>query len=247
MRIPRWRRVWRNHRLLYPLSPTNRLGRSRGRPGPARLTWPRFSKSSATVASCRSGGDPVLCAQDIPISVAVDEVIVVQDEATMLVRELFAGNPQPKTLTVSLVHDAQWIIDDIVCEVTPETVAELLYNEFITFMRYDMERGIDRTPIADWSPYPWPQYMGEDVLNDVLAQYRSGEALPADPFLCAQDVPARVDAERVETSGTENVSLRIAGAYTSGPETYTTYGLALVEMALSPTGEWQMVTLTCEP
>lgn len=52
MRIPRWRRVWRNPRLLYPLSPTNRLGRSRGRPGPARLTWPRFSKSSTTVASC---------------------------------------------------------------------------------------------------------------------------------------------------------------------------------------------------
>lgn len=52
MRIPRWRRAWRNHRLLYPLSPTSRFGCRRGRPGPARLTWPRVNKSSATVASC---------------------------------------------------------------------------------------------------------------------------------------------------------------------------------------------------
>lgn len=52
MRIPRWRRAWRNHRLLYPLSPTSRFGYRRGRPGLARLTWPRITRSSATVASC---------------------------------------------------------------------------------------------------------------------------------------------------------------------------------------------------
>ncbi len=52
MRMPRRRSVWRSRRLLYPLSPTNRLGRSRGRPGPARFTWPWFSRSRTTVASC---------------------------------------------------------------------------------------------------------------------------------------------------------------------------------------------------
>jgi len=192
------------------------------------------------------GGDPVLCAQDFPISIAVNEVMVGKDEATMLVREFFTGNPQPNALTVSLVYDEQWMIHDIVCEVAPETVAELLYNEFITFTHYDMERGIDRTPIADWTPHPWAQYMGEDLLSSLLAQYRSGEALPADPFLCAQDIPAWVDAERVETSGDESVTLRVSGAYPSGPETYTTYGLTLLEMALSPSGDWQIVNLTCE-
>lgn len=193
------------------------------------------------------GGDPVLCAQDFPISIAVNAVMIGENDATMLVREYFTGNPQPHSLTVSLVHDEQWMIDDIVCEVAPETVADLLYNEFITFMRYDLEHGIDRTPIADWSTYPWAQYMGEDVLNGLLAQYRSGEALPADPFLCAQDVPAWVDAERVEAGIDGNVTLRINGAYPSGPETYTTYGLTLLEMALSPTGDWQIVELICEP
>jgi hypothetical protein len=52
MRILRWRNTWRKWRRLYPLSPTSRVGRNRGRPGPSRLTWPRFSRSSATVASC---------------------------------------------------------------------------------------------------------------------------------------------------------------------------------------------------
>jgi len=52
MRIPRRRRVLRNLRLLYPLSPTSRLGRRLGCPLPARLTPPWSNRSSATVASC---------------------------------------------------------------------------------------------------------------------------------------------------------------------------------------------------
>lgn len=193
------------------------------------------------------GGDAVLCAQDFPVSVAVDVVMVGEDEATMLVREFFAGNPQPSALTVRLAHGEQWLIDDIMCQVAPETVVELLYNEFILFMRYDMIHGIDRAPIADWSPYPWAQYMGQDLLDDLLAQYRSGEARPADPFLCAQDIPARVDVALMDASSDGRVTLSISGAYPSGPETYATYELAVVEMALAPTGDWQMVNLTCAP
>ena len=52
MRMPRRRRVVRSLRLLYPLSPTNRLGRRLGRPFPERLTAPWSNRSSATVASC---------------------------------------------------------------------------------------------------------------------------------------------------------------------------------------------------
>lgn len=52
MRIPRCRKAWRKRRLRYPLSPTSRLGRERGRPGPARFTAPRLSRLRATVASC---------------------------------------------------------------------------------------------------------------------------------------------------------------------------------------------------
>ncbi len=191
-------------------------------------------------------GDPVLCAQDVPISTAVNEVQVGQDEATMLVREYFAGNPDPKTLTVTLVKAGeQWQIDNIACAVAPETVAELLYNEFLRYMRYDMDRGIDRTPIADWAPYPWAQYMGQDVLDELLATYRSDEAVPADPFLCAQDLPAWVSAERVTTDADASATLQIMGAYAAGPDSYTTYALATVEMTVAPNGDWQLMALTC--
>ena len=52
MRIPRRRSVARNLRLLYPLSPTSRLGRRLGRPPVARWTAPWSSSASATVTSC---------------------------------------------------------------------------------------------------------------------------------------------------------------------------------------------------
>ena len=176
---------------------------------------------------------------------AVNQVAASDDEATMIVREFFAGNPQPRSLTVTLINDGQWQIDDIICQVAPDTLAELLYNEFILFMRYDLERGIERTPIADWSVYPWAQTMSEDVLTELLATYRSDAMLPADPFLCAQDVPLWVDAT-VEESGTaERVTVRVAGAYPSGPDTTTSYDLTLVEMALDPAGEWQVVRIRC--
>lgn len=190
------------------------------------------------------GGDPVLCAQDIPNHFAVDEVMVGEDEATMLVREFFSGNPQPHTLTVRLMHDEQWLIDDIVCEVAPETVAARLYNEYITNMRYDIDRGIDRTPIGDWSPYPWAQYMSQDLLDELLAIYRSGEVLPADPFLCAQDIPTWMQVRVVDLAG-DSASLRVMGAYPSGPDSYTTYDLVTAEMALSSSGDWQLSNITC--
>lgn len=190
-------------------------------------------------------GDPILCAQDIPVSVAVDTVSAGDEQATMLVREFFAGNPQPKVLSAELILTGeQWSINDIQCQPAPEVIAELLYNEYLTFMRYDMANSIDRTPIKDWTPYPWAQYMGESLLDELLAQYSSGELIPADPFLCAQDLPEMITVEQADNSG-DNVTLRIMGAYPSGPDTFTTYELALAEMAPAPTGEWQMIALSC--
>lgn len=191
------------------------------------------------------GGDPVLCAQDIPNYVSVNPVMVGQDTATMLLREMYAGNPTPRMVTIRLVHDQQWMIDDIVCEIAPETIAELLYNEYITFMRYDMERGIERTPIADWSIWPWAEHMSEDLLASLLDTYRSDEFRPADPFLCAQDLPSWVSAAPIYGPESDSVTVEVSGAYPSGADSFASTLLARLKMATSADGTWMLVDITC--
>ncbi|NDJ77911.1 MAG: DUF3828 domain-containing protein [Chloroflexi bacterium] len=205
---------------------------------------------NARLAEARSqrelgGGDPVLCAQDIPSQFAVDEVMVGQAEATMVVREFFSGNPDPRLLTVKLVYDQQWLIDNIVCEVAPETIVELLYNEYILHTSYDLQRGIERTPLADWGVYPWAEYMGEALLADLLEIYRGAALRPADPFLCAQDLPMWVTAEPVQGPQSDSVTVQVLGMYSSGPASTTDVLLAEARMTTTATGDWQMVDITC--
>ncbi|MCZ7544382.1 MAG: YbjP/YqhG family protein [Anaerolineae bacterium] len=187
-------------------------------------------------------GDPVLCAQDFPNHIGVTAVSVGQESATMFVRAYYSGNPQPRTLTVKLVRDQQWMIDDIVCGVAPETVAEYLYNEYITYTRYDMERGIDRTPITDWA-FAWGDYLSEDLLADLEATFASEAPRAADPVLCAQDIPTRVTAEAVSASE-QAATVQITGEYASGPETFTAHALASLEMALEG-AQWKVTAITC--
>ena len=52
IRMPRRRQYRRFFRLLYPLSPTTRLGRCFARPQPTRLTAPCSINGSKTVVSC---------------------------------------------------------------------------------------------------------------------------------------------------------------------------------------------------
>lgn len=56
MRIPRFLKVWRNWRLLYPWSAASRFGRRLGQPLPRRLMPPWSSRVCATVASCCGPG-----------------------------------------------------------------------------------------------------------------------------------------------------------------------------------------------
>lgn len=187
------------------------------------------------------GFDPFLCAQDIPQHMWVDEVVTGPDAATMIVRQYFAGNPQPHSISVDLAKAERWQITKITCEVGPETVAALLYNEFVRTMRYDMMQGIARTPIADWNPYPWSRHVGEALLDSLLAIYDSDEFRGVDPFICAQDLPEWVEVEPAADAD----HLRIAGMYPSGPDTFSRYNLATVEMALHSEDGWQMTAITC--
>lgn len=192
------------------------------------------------------GGDPVLCAQDVPAWVAVDVAMAGHDEASMLVRTFFANNPDAHLLTVHLVRgDDAWQIDDIVCEAAPETVAALLYNEYIAYRQYDIQHGAERTPLADWSVYPWADYIGEELLASLLETYRGDEFRPADPFLCAQDIPAWATATAILGPQSDSVQVEVMGAFPSGPDTVSLMKLADVAMAPGPRGNWQIVSIAC--
>lgn len=192
----------------------------------------------------RGGGDPVLCAQDRPERIMVDVVSESDEAATVLVSEYFANNPVPNHVTLGLIYGDRWQLNRITCDAAPETIAALLYNEFVVYKRFDMANNIERVPLADWSYHPWGRYMAEDLHSELVNIYRSGEARPADPFLCAQDLPERITATP-ESEGGDTVQVRISGAYPSGPDTFTSYDLALVEMVRDPNGQWRLTSISC--
>ena len=96
-----------------------------------------------------------------------------------------------------------------------------------------------RVPAADVQP--GAQLMGEVLLDSLLAIYSSDEFRGFDPFMCAQDLPAWVEVEAAPDAN----HLRIAGMYPSGPDSYSRYDLATVEMAQDHEFGWQMVDITC--
>jgi len=60
------------------------------------------------------GGDPILLAQDVPESVAVQEASVNGDEATAVLLRYWGGNPEPSPLVVHLRREnGRWLIDDV--------------------------------------------------------------------------------------------------------------------------------------
>ncbi|MFW5749072.1 MAG: hypothetical protein ACOCYT_05610 [Chloroflexota bacterium] len=184
-------------------------------------------------------GDPVVCAQDRPVSIAVDPVYTDEAQAVMIVRTFFGNNPDPHSLTVTLAQADRWQIDAIACEVTAETAAAYLYNEFVAYIRHDIDHGIERVPLQDWSPHPWQTYLNAELYNELIAAYTSDDALPADPFLCAQDLPTRITTEA------DGETVRITGLYPAGPESFTSYALAEMTMAQAEDGTWQAIDITC--
>jgi hypothetical protein len=86
----------------------------------AHLSERMVEKVDEIVASFTHGGyDPFLCAQDIPGAWVVEERMVSEQEARVVLHEIWNPGTQfesVRDVTVSLkVIDGQWQIDDIVC------------------------------------------------------------------------------------------------------------------------------------
>jgi len=74
-----------------------------------------IQKVDETLASLAGGGyDPILLAQDIPESFAVDNAVISDNEASAIVHLHWSGNPLPSDRKIALKRiDGQWKISDI--------------------------------------------------------------------------------------------------------------------------------------
>ncbi len=190
------------------------------------------------------GHDPVLCAQDVPRDAQAFEVDVRDDQARVLVNEYFGDFPVPHRAVVTLRETGGgWKIDDFGCEVPPETIALSFYRLYSDFTRYDIDYGIQRTRLVDWG-FNWNAYLSEALLDELRAEFTDPAGLPADPVLCAQDIPAFVEIIPSETSD-EAAALQLMGMYPSGEDTVTGYELATINMEQAM-GRWVIGDIVCK-
>ncbi len=190
------------------------------------------------------GHDPVLCAQDIPRDAQALEIDVRGDQARVLVNEYFGDFPVPHRVLVTLRETGGgWKIDDFGCDVTPETIALSFYRLYIDFTRYDMDYDIERTRLLDWG-FNWNAYLSAGLLERLNAEFTDPAGLPADPVMCAQDIPAFVEVMPMDVTD-DNATLQLTGMYPSGEDTVTGYELATLMMEKAM-GRWVIGNILCD-
>jgi len=212
------------------------------------LTEDLIARLDAMMDSDRPiGHDPVLCAQDVPRYAEAFEIDIRDGRARVLINEFFGDFRVPHRVVAELTEtDDGWRIDDFVCLVEPETIALAFYRIYSDYTRYDIANGIERTRLIDWG-FNWSAFLGEDLLAELVSLVTSETQLPADPVLCAQDIPAYVEVEVIERTGDELnafLTATLRGFYPSGPEDITGYDLATLQMETFM-GRWAITDITC--
>lgn len=167
------------------------------------LTADFVARIDETLAGFEGGGyDPILQAQDIPVSFEVQEPVINDQAATVIVLFYWGGNPDPSPITVHLRQEnGRWRIDNVTAfEIpapeqpiepkTPETTVAAFYNEYLGYIG-DPATSNFRNPLVDKAYHDIPYLTGSFVqhIDELLAAMREKEAGGYDPFLCAQAIP----------------------------------------------------------
>lgn len=126
--------------------------------------------------------------------------------------------------------------------VKPESAAELFYNLYAAYTRFGIQNESDWDALIDWG-VRWGEFLSDDLLLSLTKQYAS-DTLTADPVLCAQDIPTHITVEIVNPEQSRSVSVLVRGDYPSGPNEYTVYDLAIVDL-LPDDSMWKLVNITC--
>jgi hypothetical protein len=189
--------------------------------------------------------DPFVCTQDLPDHVSADAMRVTDDQAIVMVHAFFANAPTPKDLLVTLrLGGMSWQITAVQCDVPPQDMALDFYTWYLDYRRYDVENGIERTPLLDWDD-SHHEHLSPTLLAQLVERFQSDETRVADPVLGSQDLPSQITVDVIRES--QNVAtLRVSGRYPSGPETYQTFPLVLVDVEATD-GHWRLTHISPVP
>jgi hypothetical protein len=155
----------------------------------------------------KGGYDPFLLAQDIPQEIAVGEALVSDDSATVETYQYYAGNPDPRVVTVKLTFDGAWKITAMVLpdtgaeqpELEPAQVVEGFFQWYLAYMG-DPTTDAFRNPMVDRAYGESDLLTGRFVqqIDELLASF---DGAGYDPFLCAQDIPRSLSTEEIALDG----------------------------------------------
>lgn len=196
-----------------------------------------------------AGFDPILLAQDVPVSFEVpeataDSAAADTDATTVAVHFYWGGNPDPSVRMVHLVRqDGRWLIDDVTAEEpaaaapaapeTPEGVTAAFYDWYLAHIG-DPASDDFRNPMVDKAyhdaPYLTESFVG--YVDELLAGFQGGGY---DPFLCAQAIPTHVTPELAFVRG-ETASVVV----------FSSFPNQRVTVDLRPEGDsWVITNITC--
>lgn len=164
------------------------------------------------------GGDPILLAQDVPVSVEVQEASVSAGEATVVLLRYWGGNPDPSPMVVHLRQEnGRWLIDNVTPfevpatgavapqalpptpDMDPVAVTQAFYDWYLAYVG-DRESGELRNPLVDQAyhdnPLLTPAFIA--TVDEIIAGFDRGGY---DPFLLAQDIPGDMFATWATITG----------------------------------------------
>jgi hypothetical protein len=205
------------------------------------LTADFVTRTEALLASFAEEGpgyDPFLCAQSVPSVFTTEIIRTVGGEATALLQLTFGDNPNPLNLTLKLAQeDSGWKISDVICgeTITARGVTEDFYSWYLGYVRPD-EAGNFRNPLVEGAYRDYP-YLTPELSARIDAVVAGG--LMADPFLCAQDVPAGVTTFAL-TRGDVNADVLVRTHFGAAPS-------YLLAQLVRQGDQWLLDAVICDP
>jgi hypothetical protein len=192
---------------------------------------PVFVEQVDDILSAREmgGGDPFLCAQDVPMRYQVGEAEIRGDGATVPVTTFWTGNPMASRFMVELGQiEGRWMITHVTC--TGEPVPLTAEQTVTAFYDLYLEASQRRNLLGDGGyrhlPFLAPEF---------VAKVEGLEPFMYDPFLCAQDIPVEVMVGKAEiVNGVARVEVTTS---------FAEHGF-VVELTEGEMG-WQIVDVIC--
>jgi hypothetical protein len=182
------------------------------------------------------GFDPVLQAQNIPPQPREVKEVSLDGSQAMVVLQFGRGvMEQPFERAVSLEKiDGQWLIVPDRVEDAPASPQETVEAFYSWYLGYIGAEGEPRNPLVERAYRAGP-YLDPRFIADIDLMLEQNEIV-FDPFLCAQDIPAQVDAIASYDNGARPVVLAessFSGHY------------ILVDLVRANFNQWAIRNITC--